>query len=417
MSTKVAVALEKGPAAEVGRALAEQVASQLAGQVPAFVTLFPSPAQPLSEVMAAFRAALPLPAGATPPVVLGASTAGEFTHQGDASGAVSAFAVAGDFRVFGGVGRPLRGNVEAAVAQALAEIPTELSGYPHRTALLFIDGLAGVGEEVTLITAAMLGPGVRLCGGCAADDWRLQATAVGCNDQVSGDALALAIVFSRQPLGIGVFHGHQPMSDAMTITRATDNVVHEIDGQPAWDVFVEKTRARAQAEGLDPATLASNSDILQYFLKYETGIRTGHEFRIRMPLVKNDDGSLGFVCGMPEGTPIHFMASDAQSQVESAKAAARRAREQLGGQAIAGALVIDCGCRKLILRDRFGEAVQQISAELGGVPIAGFESYGEIALNDDDFSGFHNTTTVLLAFPQTADSDGSGAGHGTAAQD
>lgn len=399
MSTKVAVALEKGSAAEAGRALAEQIGSQLAGRAPALVTLFPSPTQPLADVMAAFRAALPLPEGAAAPVVLGASTAGEFTHQGDASGAVSAFAVAGDFRVFGGIGRPLRGNVEAAVVQALADIPTELAGYPHRTALLFIDGLVGVGEEATLITAALLGPGVRLCGGCAADDWRLQATTVGCNDVVSGDALALAIVFSKQPLGIGVFHGHQPMSDAMTITRSNENVVHEIDGRPAWDVFVEKTRQRALSEGIDPSTLQSNSDILQYFLKYETGIRTGHEFRIRMPLVRNDDGSLGFVCGMPEGTPIHFMASDAQRQVESAKAAARRAREQLGGQAIAGALVVDCGCRKLILRERFGEAVKEIAAELGHVPIAGFESYGEIALNDDDFSGFHNTTTVLLAFP------------------
>lgn len=409
MSTKVAVALEKGSAAEAGRALAEQISAQLAGRVPALVALFPSPAQPLAEVMAAFRAALPSAPGVAPPVVIGASTAGEFTDAGDASGAVSAFAVAGDFRVFGGMGRPLRGNVEAAVAQALADIPTELAGYPYRTALLFIDGLVGVGEEATLITAAMLGPGVRLCGGCAADDWRLQATAVGCNDQVSGDALSLAIVFSKQPLGIGVFHGHQPMSDAMTITRSRENVVYEIDGQPAWDVFVEKTRARAVAEGIDLSTLQSNSDTLQYFLKYETGIKTGPEFRIRMPLVRNDDGSMGFVCGMPEGTPIHFMASDAQSQVASAKAAARRAREQLAGKAIAGALVVDCGCRKLILRDRFGEAVKEMAAELGSVPIAGFESYGEIALNDDDFSGFHNTTTVLLAFPVDDGDDASAA--------
>jgi hypothetical protein len=397
MATQIAVALEKGQAGEVGRALAGQISAQLGGRTPALVTLFPSSDYSLAEVMAAFRAALP--AGATPPVVLGATTAGEFTGTGDASGSVSAFAVAGDFRVFGGVGRPLRGNVEAAVTQALANIPQEQEGYPHRTAVLFIDGLVGVGEEATLTAAALLGPGVRLCGGCAADDWRLQATAVGCDDTVGGDALAVAIIFSRQPLGIGVFHGHQPMSDAMTITRSAENVVHEIDGRPAWEVFLEKTRARALQDGIDAENLKNNSDILQYFLKYETGIKTGPEFRIRMPLSRNDDGSLGFVCGMPEGTPIHFMASDPQKQIESARGAAGRARAQLAGQAIAGALVIDCGCRKLILKDRFGEAVRAIAAELGDVPIAGFESYGEIALNDDDFSGFHNTTTVLLAFP------------------
>jgi methyl-accepting chemotaxis protein len=34
------------------------------------------------------------------------------------------------------------------------------------------------------------------------------------------------------------------------------------------------------------------------------------------------------------------------------------------------------------------------------VPVAGFETYGEIALDVGDMSGFHNTTTVVLAFPE-----------------
>ena len=36
----------------------------------------------------------------------------------------------------------------------------------------------------------------------------------------------------------------------------------------------------------------------------------------------------------------------------------------------------------------------------GGAPIAGFETYGEIALDVGDMSGFHNTTSVVLAFPK-----------------
>lgn len=38
--------------------------------------------------------------------------------------------------------------------------------------------------------------------------------------------------------------------------------------------------------------------------------------------------------------------------------------------------------------------------ELGGAPLAGFETYGEIALDAGDMSGFHNTTSVVLAFPR-----------------
>jgi methyl-accepting chemotaxis protein len=68
--------------------------------------------------------------------------------------------------------------------------------------------------------------------------------------------------------------------------------------------------------------------------------------------------------------------------------------------AIAGAIVFDCICRNLILGDEFHTAVKGISDELGGAPLAGYETYGEIALAAGDMSGFHNTTTVVLAFPR-----------------
>ena len=43
--------------------------------------------------------------------------------------------------------------------------------------------------------------------------------------------------------------------------------------------------------------------------------------------------------------------------------------------------------------------MKEIHDGLGGAPIAGFETYGEIAMDLGQSSGFHNTTTVVLAFP------------------
>lgn len=51
------------------------------------------------------------------------------------------------------------------------------------------------------------------------------------------------------------------------------------------------------------------------------------------------------------------------------------------------------------LGDAFSQATEAISSERRGEPIAGFESYREIAVNVNEMSGFHNSTTVLLAFP------------------
>jgi methyl-accepting chemotaxis protein len=43
-----------------------------------------------------------------------------------------------------------------------------------------------------------------------------------------------------------------------------------------------------------------------------------------------------------------------------------------------------------------------MSEALGGAPLSGFETYGEVALHDGSLSGFHNTTSVVLAFPSDA---------------
>ena len=59
------------------------------------------------------------------------------------------------------------------------------------------------------------------------------------------------------------------------------------------------------------------------------------------------------------------------------------------------------GIRNLILGEDFSRAVRGISEELGGARIAGFAMRGEIALDVGDMSGFHNTTRVVLAFPET----------------
>jgi methyl-accepting chemotaxis protein len=63
--------------------------------------------------------------------------------------------------------------------------------------------------------------------------------------------------------------------------------------------------------------------------------------------------------------------------------------------------VFDCICRNLILKDGFDRAISAMSEALGGAPLAGFETYGEIALGAGDLSGFHNTTSVVLAFPSS----------------
>ncbi len=386
MKTQIATALASGSASDAASALARELRAKLAGTQPTLVVAFASTSQPLDALIAKLESEF---RGAT---CIGASTAGEFTEERDSKGSAAAFALAGDYKIFGGLGSALRANPEAAVAQAIEGLPRQLHGYPHRTALLLLDPLAGNGEEAALIAASMLGDDVRLAGGAAGDDLSMKATHVAFGPKAEQDAVVVAVLFSKRPLGVGVCHGHVPISPPLKVTRASGAVVHEIEGQPAWQVWRAQTSERV-------ANVAKE-DEGAYLLRYEAGLAAGSAYKIRAPLSRGPDDSISFACGIPQGAVIRITESEPERQVASAREAARLARAQLGDRRPAGALVFDCICRNLILQKDFGRAVHGIAQELGDVPLAGFETYGEIALDAGDMSGFHNTTSVVLAFPE-----------------
>jgi methyl-accepting chemotaxis protein len=393
MYTTIATALAHGEPASAATALIDAARAQLGDVEPALVVAFASTKQPLGEIAPRLHAAFPRAE------VLTASTAGEFTEAGDAKGSVALFALAGDYRVTASMATGLTADLEGAVERAMVGLPAAVPGYPHRTAILLLDPLAGRSEEVTLLMSTHLGGEVRLAGGAAGDDLAMKATFVGRGDRIAGDALVVALLFSKHPLGVGVCHGHQPLSGPLRVTRSEGATVHEVDGRPAWSVWQEETRASAQKRGVDPAKLPAG-DVGAFLLRYEAALSSGAEHKIRAPLSVAEGGSINFACGIPEGSVIRITESEPERQIESARTAARRARAQLGDTPIAGALVFDCICRNLILGDDFGRATDAISDELGGAKIAGFETYGEIALDAGDMSGFHNTTSVVLAFPR-----------------
>jgi methyl-accepting chemotaxis protein len=393
MTNKIATGLAGGTPHDASRALHESLRLQLEGTRPELVLLFASTKQPLAALMTEMQGCFP------DSLLLGASTAGEFTEQGDAKGAVAACAITGDIRVQAGMAENLKEDVVLAMQTATGALSKEIDGYPHRAALLLLDPLTGSGEEATLLAASLLGPNTPLAGGAAGDDLRMQSTQVGLGTRVASGAAVVAILHSKRPFGIGVAHGHRPLSGVLRVTRAEGNTVHELDGKPAWKVWAERTRESAAVRNINPDDLAP-ADLGAYLLRYEAGLRVGEDYKIRAPLGRGADGSLSFACGIAQGAEIQITESVPERQIESARRAAQLARAGVGGAKVCGALVFDCICRNLIWGPRFHDAVSAIRDELGNVPLAGFETYGEIALGAGDMSGFHNTTTVVLALTE-----------------
>ena len=389
MKTTVATSIASEPGIGSARILVDDVTKQLGGAAPRIALVFASTQQPLPALLSELASLLP---GTT---LLGASSAGEFTGVEERKGSATLVAIAGDLGTHAVLAEGLAADVEGTIARAVSHLPPRDPARPYRTAIMLLDPLAGRSEEATLTAAALLGDDVKLAGGAAGDDLKMQKTFVGCGTRAASDAVVLAVVDSKVPLGVGAAHGHRAMSRDHVVTDAEGAVVRTVDGRPAWEVWREDCR---ELSGVDPSTLAE-AEIGGFLLRFEAGLRTGTEYKVRAPLSRGSDGSLAFACGIPQGTVFQIMRSEAEWQVASASLAATRARAQLGGADVAGAVVFDCICRNLILGSRFQDAVQAIRTALGGAPLAGFETYGEIALDVGDMSGFHNTTSVVLAFP------------------
>jgi hypothetical protein len=376
----------------VGSALAGALAT-LGGAHPGLGFLFVSSRHDLGAALETARGKAP---GTD---FLACTTAGEIHGSGSTHGGVSSLLVAWDGAEH--VATPALdmtpGDPDAIAARLCEGFEAgarerRSRGLEHSTTVLFGDGLSPKLEKLVAAVRRCTSTSQQVVGGGAADDGALARTWVGsATGAVAGGVLA-AHVFSRSPFGVGVEHGVGAASERMLVTHSTENVVHELDGRPALDVY----RDRATSLGL-PAESAQSP---QFLVENELGLYLFEQIvRIRSPIGVSADGSVTFAGEVPEGSAVCFVRGQPDAMIAAARTAARTAAEGLGGTKPAGVLVVSCICRDTLLGPRYDEEIRAIAEELPGAPIAGFVSYGEIARIQGKLDGYHNNTLVVVAIP------------------
>jgi methyl-accepting chemotaxis protein len=337
--------------------------------------------------------------------LIGCSTAGEFTEEKVGTGNIACAVISSDTHKFlTGCGTGLREDVLKCLKSSVSSfsLNSKDTEYPHHTYILLLDGLSGKGEEVSLASLSTLGTNQKIAGGSAADDFQFKETFVFSNDTVVSNALSVAQIVSKINMGLGVDHGHAPVSCPFTVTKAQGNKVYELDGKPAIKVWLDAAREPAKKFGIDVDTMWQNPEQLAKFtFIFEGGLLTGrHGYKIRWSgITPESKDFLPFVCSVPEGSVMRVMEASRESEIESSRNAARYALNSMNGRKVAGALVFDCAVRSALLGNEYYKAVDAIKGVIGNIPFLGVDTYGEVALEEGQLSGFHNTTTVVLLIP------------------
>ena len=358
------------------------------GRRPTTGFVFCSPTLSLEDVMAMATELQPDAAW------LGCTTAGQFTEQGLVNSGLVVMLIAGDE-----LEQELRFSASSASTTAsLGELcggirerakQARERGRGMATTVALVDGLAGDGEKLVDRVYTELAGISEIVGGAAGDDGQFTRTVVGAGARANSGGAALLHVFSPRRWGVGVDHGLKPATGTMRVTRASGNVVYEIDGRPAFDVY--RDYARKKGVDLKPEQAGP------FFINNELGIILFNELKKARAPLSSKDGALTCAAEVPQGAGICILGGSRDDLLAAADRAAREASERLGRHKSAGVLLFDCICRGTILGDDFGREIDAMRAVFPGVPVAGFLTYGEIARYSGRLDGWHNTTAVVTA--------------------
>jgi hypothetical protein len=371
-----------------GRSLGEQIATAFAGMPPDAVVVFASPRYAYADLLAELKSAC------RPSVLVGCSSAGEFTADVHGESGATALALSSPQMRFNAA---LATGVSTNPAGAARDMAAAFRGlhdheYRYRVALILTDALAGHTDEFLEQLALQTAGTYRFVGGGAGDNAQFRATPVLFDTRPVADAAVGLEILSHRPIGIGVRHGWQPASASMRVTESEGLRLVSLNAMPAVEAFEE--HARATGQHFDPA------DPIPYFLHNVLGVSTPAGYKLRVPLAVNTDGSVSCAAEVPPGATVHFMRATVTSAADAAASAAQDAIEQLEGGVPQVALFFDCVATRLRLGQDFGLELDALTRTLGGAQLAGCNTHGQVARAEGEFSGFHNCTAVVCVLPR-----------------
>jgi len=248
------------------------------------------------------------------------------------------------------------------------------------------DGLNMNGSSLVKGANEAVNHQIPISGGLASDE-DLVETVVRVND-IAKSKRTVAVGFYGDSISIktGYYAGWKEFGILRKITRSVENIVYEIDGKPALELY--KKYLGEYAKNLPKSAL-----------NFPISIKATHgdEPVIRSVLgIDEEHSALIFAGDVPEGYLGRLMKTNVDSLIDGAEIASRQIEKQNGETALG--LVVSCVGRKLVLKQLVDEELESVSNVLGeSVELVGFYSYGEIipSPNYPISSNLHNQTMTL----------------------
>lgn len=328
--------------------------------------------------------------------VLGCSTGGQLLGDEIQDVGVAAIAVGFDATRLRLASEPVSGP--EASEECGARLGRALAADDLAGVFLLSDGLHVNGSGLASGLAGAVGEAVPVTGGLAGDGGEFRETLVGAGDlsPASRRVAALGFYGSAVRVGHGSAGGWDAFGPFRRITRSEGNVLFELDGKPALDLYERYL-------GDEAAALPGSA--LLFPLRVWDPRRPEHDVVRTVLGVDRERRTMTFAGDVPKGWGAQLMRGGFDRLTAGAGDAARQA---VGGIAGVGgdslAILISCIGRRLLMGQHAADEVEAVGARLGGgVTRLGFYSYGEISPHA--VSGaceLHNQTMTVTTIAEAA---------------
>ncbi len=228
---------------------------------------------------------------------------------------------------------------------------------------------------------------IPISGGMCGDDAKFEKTLASYKENPKeGEVVLIGFYGDTLEISFASFGGWTSFGPERIITKSEANILYEIDGQPALDLYKkylgDKAKELPQASLLYPLNVTPEG-------KKEPVVRT-------ILGIDNEKQSMTLAGDVPENSKVQLMMASVDAIAEGANEAAKRAMENRKS-APQIALLVSCVGRKLVMNQRVEEEIERVQEVVGNhTAITGFYSYGEMApFANNTFCDLHNQTMTL----------------------
>ncbi len=325
--------------------------------------------------------------------ILGCSTAGEIFNTRVSDDSLTATAVYFENTGIKCVEIKISETRDSFQAGSQLAQSLEKKGLVH--ALVFSDGLEINGSALVKGLTEYLPAEVTVTGGLSGDGDRFRETLVLRNGQAEKGVISVLGLYGDSiRVGYGSLGGWDPFGPERLITKSEGNVLYELDGKSALELY--KRYLGEHAKDL-PAT----------GLLFPLSLRTGEGEKgvVRTILSINEKKqSLTFAGDVPEGDYARLMKANFDRLIDGATGAAKICYKAIGSSSPDLAILISCVGRKMVLKQRIEEEVEGVRDVLGSrTVLTGFYSYGEISpFTPSAKCELHNQTMTITTLSESS---------------